>query len=319
MFQNNQIQDFEENDYQYNETRNYPKCNCNNPECNIKNMSYFGLEAIHRSNEFSEYFPDLLLKDVPFDYSVSNIYDIFNDYCVDNCGDNIVFNITIVPGAASNLIVVRFCIDLPQFAYNNLLCMRWSLYKNPGKIETLTAIRNAKICVFDADIWNSLPRYGLEYNFPSYNPFHQMLQNNPQTIHLYNYVNNECEPSHRFTQDIMVMLKAHEKKIENDALWLCSELYPDNNLIESTESDSIEEHLNEDENKDIDWENAIHTNLPLEEKNHDADDDDIYEYCEIQSGIWHRRLRDENEDPDQLHFNINIAITPEERAAAFWG
>ena len=43
------------------------------------------------------------------------------------------------------------------------------------------------------------------------------------------------------------------------------------------------------------------------------------EYCEIMKGVWHRRRRYEDEDPDELHRRINNAKTVEERAEAFWG
>ena len=51
----------------------------------------------------------------------------------------------------------------------------------------------------------------------------------------------------------------------------------------------------------------------------EEEDDEDYEYCEIMKGVWHRRRRYEDEDPDELHRRINNAKTAEERAEAFWG
>ena len=51
----------------------------------------------------------------------------------------------------------------------------------------------------------------------------------------------------------------------------------------------------------------------------EEEDDEDYEYCEIIKGVWHRRRRYEDEDPDELHRRINNAKTAEERAEAFWG
>ena len=52
----------------------------------------------------------------------------------------------------------------------------------------------------------------------------------------------------------------------------------------------------------------------------DSDDEDehMYEYCEISEGVLHRRMRDPYEDPDELHFRINNATNPIDRARAFW-
>ena len=320
MFQNSQIQNFDENDYESSMPFISPKCACNNPDCRIKQMSSIGIEALHRSFEFSEYFPDLLLKEVPMCYSVSDIYNIFNKY-----GDKIVANITIVPGATYNTIVVNFNITIPQDTYAKLLCMRFELYKNPGKVVSLPEIDNVSICVFDETIWNSQLRFGLDYNFPLYDPFQHVLHNDPRTIHLYNYM-SQLNPSHILTNDAMDILNKHQQKLEDDAIAIYRDLYPNRENF-----DSIEKYLNED----MDWENAIHADVPLQLESdiddndsielafdiqdEEDDDDNLYEYCEIQKGVWHRRLRYENEDPDELHRRINNASTPEDRANAFWG
>ena len=49
------------------------------------------------------------------------------------------------------------------------------------------------------------------------------------------------------------------------------------------------------------------------------EDESQYEYCEIMEGVWHKRPRDLDEDPDELHRRISTAKSPEERARAFWG
>jgi hypothetical protein len=326
MFQNNQIQNFDENDYESSMPVTYAKCICNNPECSITHMSSFGIDALNRSCEFSKYFPDLLLTHVPMSYLVSDIYDIFNNY-----GGKIVSNITIVPGATYNTIVVHFNHSIPEDAYANLFCMRFELYKNPGKVVILPEIDNAIISVFDEAVWNSQPRFGLEYNFPLYSSFEDVLRDDPRTIHLYNYM-GQLKPNYILTNDVMNIVDEYEEKMENDVFEIYRELYPENN-------DYVEKYLN----TDMDWENAIRADVPLQldsEIDHDDidyevhndvvelafdildeddNDDDLYEYCEIQKGVWHRRLRDENEDPDELHHRIANALTPEDRANAFWG
>jgi hypothetical protein len=55
-----------------------------------------------------------------------------------------------------------------------------------------------------------------------------------------------------------------------------------------------------------------------QEDNDTEDDNTIYEYCEITNGVWHRRAREDYEDPDELHYRINNATNPHDRADAFW-
>jgi hypothetical protein len=75
-----------------------------------------------------------------------------------------------------------------------------------------------------------------------------------------------------------------------------------------------DEYYHEDDEDDKD-NNNNNNNINDED---DDDDDGLYEYCEISNGIWHRRLRYENEDPDELHYRINNATNPQGRAEAFW-
>jgi hypothetical protein len=85
------------------------------------------------------------------------------------------------------------------------------------------------------------------------------------------------------------------------------------------DDDDINEYMlagHNDENDDDYYEDEDDEDDNRNNNNHD--DDGLYEYCEISNGIWHRRLRYENEDPDELHYRINNATNPQERAEAFW-
>jgi hypothetical protein len=75
-----------------------------------------------------------------------------------------------------------------------------------------------------------------------------------------------------------------------------------------------EERKREMEKEDEEYECEAHSSAVEEEE-----DESQYEYCEIMEGVWHKRPRDLDEDPDELHRRISSAKSSEERARAFWG
>lgn len=404
------------------ESSRIPLCKCGHENCTLNAMSTFQRESILREYNFCEYFPDLLLKDVPLHYSVSVIYNIFNRY-----GNEIVTSITIVPGPYSNHFVVKFKYHIRTHTHERLLCVRWALYNNPSADCRLFDIENGGgICVFNPSEWASKPRFGLEYKYTTHPEHDELLYNDPRTVHLYNYMKHH-EVSPVVTNDVALLFSDYDKKVEEQEMaldeqdnleFLCSQVYNNNAppklvsdeiflndcsdwrlasdiellvLPDETNDDEIEipdDKLEEYFNNYSSWEDAVNTPLPLdsntptytslrmnthydlvheisddeddvddEDDNSstytyysdnydeyqpgsiaddydedvtpipstteaDCDDDDEdesnYEYCEIMKGIWHKRPRNENEDPDKLHTRLSNAKSPLDKIDIFW-
>jgi hypothetical protein len=108
-------------------------------------------------------------------------------------------------------------------------------------------------------------------------------------------------------REIPILLKMSQNN--STAQTLSSNMKDENkNENEKTQYDSEDERENDDESVDSEAVPEVD----------DSDEEGIYEYCEITKGVWHRRLREENEDPDELHRRIKNAETAEKRAQAFW-
>jgi len=86
-------------------------------------------------------------------------------------------------------------------------------------------------------------------------------------------------------------------------------------IIENEDLYSMDDNTNPHEHQD-EHEEEEDDDYPQEES--DSEDDTLYEYCEISKGVWHRRPREDYEDPDELHYRINNATNSRDRAKEFW-
>lgn len=154
--------------------------------------------------------------------------------------------------------------------------------------------------------------------------------------------NEVTNPDVDSTMEEIIFRQQLEDDAEYDELYRDCEL-EDGEIDESEESDEVsnidsveEELLDLSEDDEDDQDDCINTSYGCEsdaimyyedglaevenqEEIDDYDDENqIYEYCEI-GGVMHRRLREENEDPDELHRRISSAKNIEDRAIAFWG
>lgn len=285
MFATNPIVENENND-------NIP-CKCRNPECAVKQMSRIQLDQIEHDYSFSKFFPDLFLKRVSLHYRLSDIYDIFN-----HDGNKIVYTITCIPRPRFTHYIVKFhSFKIPQESYDKFLCARWAIYKNPDIPAKIYELCGSEVYKFDDKLWNASPHPEdsvFEYHYPLF-------------TNVCEFEEGEIDESSTAGCNDKIFYQNNTKKLDE---------YYNNYIVYG-----IAEHANEIQ--DLKVEEDVDVSVVSEDEGsmnnaHYSSDEDNYEYCEIIKGIWHRRRRYTDEDPDELQRRIDNAKTTEQRAEAFW-
>jgi hypothetical protein len=378
-------------------TTKEPYCKCGKAKCVVNSMPQIQHLRIMRDLDFSRYFPDLFLNDVPKHYSLPDVYSSIN-----HLGDGIVSNITIVPGGQYNQFVVKFdSFHIPQHTYDRTICMRWEFYldslsREPGRSCKWLEFKN--VSVFNETKWRSQERFGVEHYY-SRDKSYSLFQGDPRCVQLHKYL-KDTHYSCGLTDDAVDFLIEENNRMENEFEKKAFEMHdfitanswaPDASY-ELEDGEVHESHLYIENDKHLDLSaydnysnNYIYkfaeedpaaaaedySNLPVQtiadfdtldntsniciaedgiiienedlysmddntnphehqdeheeeddddypQKESDSEDDTQYEYCEISKGVWHRRPREDYEDPDELHYRINNATNPRDRAKEFW-